>query len=127
MAIISLGIIDKKLFLPLLYAVILFSNNIYWYYHKYNIVSLLIENFGYSIGQIITIFLRRAFMYTSIHKNKKTFTKSRFKDIFFMFLLELFYILICLFEALFEINEEETDSPSQLYINDAFEIIFINY
>ena len=125
MVIVSLGIIDKKLFLPLLYVIIKFSNSIYWHYHKYNIISLFIESFGYSISQIMTIFLRRAFKYTGIHKNKKAFTQSRFKDIFFLFLLELFYILSCLLEVLFESDEEEIDFSKELYINDAIEIIFI--
>ena len=125
MAIISLGIIDKKLLLPLFYIIVKFSNQIYWHYHKYNIVSLFIGSFGYSVGQIITIFLKRAFKYTKIHKNIKTFKKSPFKDIFFLFLFEIFYAFGYLFQNIFISDEEKTEAANQLYIYDAIEIIFI--
>ena len=66
MAIISLGTIDKKLLIPLAYIIINIFTNIYWLNQEYNIITLFIEGFGYSIGQIITIFLRSAFKYNII-------------------------------------------------------------
>ena len=61
MAIISLGIIDKKLLYPAIYIVIYALIHIYRFYNESNIVIICIENTGIALGLISTIFINCAF------------------------------------------------------------------
>ena len=51
MAIISVGMISKILLYPLIYLIIYALLYIYWYYNENNLVTLIIDSFGASIGQ----------------------------------------------------------------------------
>ena len=59
--IFSLGIIDKRLLLPLIYIIFNICLNIFYNFTEYNEVTLFLEGFGYSIGQILIIFIGCAF------------------------------------------------------------------
>ena len=120
MSIIILGTIDKKLFFPLIYIIIYAGIIIYWNNQDYNIISFYIEKFGYSIGQFLAIFMNKAFKYKRIVKPKKTLEKNYFKYYSFLALITIFYFLSELFETIFR-----DDSISELYVNDAIEIIFL--
>ena len=54
--IFSLGLINKKLLLPLTYTILYLCINIYYIYVENNEVTLFIEYFGFAIGQISTFF-----------------------------------------------------------------------
>ena len=55
MAIISIGLINKKLLYPLIYLVTYALLYIYWSYNESNLATLGIESFGASVGQILTV------------------------------------------------------------------------
>ena len=83
---ISYGHIDKvynKLYLSLVYLIIFIGINIFWNFYECNKLSFYIENFGISIGQICSFFVRT--IMKSIEKNdiiyiKKYIKKSFVKD-----------------------------------------------
>ena len=93
--IFSLGFFDKKLFLPLIYMIIYIVVQIFWNYTVYNEVVFFLENFGFSIGQILTCVIGCAFKYKGITK-KKTYQqkKNYFRDYSVLFLIDAFYLAI---------------------------------
>ena len=129
--IISLGTINKKMLYPLIYIIIHFAINIYDLYLEYNEVSLFIDGFGYSLGEILTFFVAQIYKYKRVAvKKKKTPLKQYIKDYFFLFLINLCYQIIILspFYLIKNSNkneEEEAAKYKQLFINDAIEAIFV--
>ena len=124
MAIILFGKLDKRLFFSLAYIIIYAFFFIYWLYYDNNIVSLYIKNFGYSIGEILIIFINKVFKYKRVVKKIITIKKNYFKDFFFLALIEIFWQLSDLFEIFFKENDKE-ESYGDLYINDGLSIIFL--
>ena len=95
--IISLGKIDKKLILPLIY-IIIFSLIIYYAEKRAgNMAISFIECIGISLGSIMTYFISIAFKYKSVSYKKRKEIKKYFKDIFLLFIINFFYLLSDLF------------------------------
>ena len=89
MKIIKLGLINKKLLLPILLAVILQISNMLNKYLPFNDFYSSIGEFSSSLGQslikLIPYILR-------IKKNDSSFSKDKFKNYFFLFLSVLFFL-----------------------------------
>ena len=126
--IISLGIVNKKLFLPLIYLIVYSLINIFYFYNVNDLVSVYLDGFGFSTGQILTYFFSNLIRYTQITtKNKKKSKRQNFiKDYFFLFLIDAFYMVNNLLPYLLtSINQKEGDTSFTLYINDAIQIVFL--
>ena len=121
--IFSLGIIDKKLIIPLL-TIILYI--IYFFYYEFfpiDDVDVYFHNFGCSIGEIFTFFIPYIFKFEDHYKNKNEKKKCTKKNIIDYSLFLLFYLLrksCILYEVIF--ITEDSDS---LWSMEAFEIIII--
>ena len=123
--IFSLGIIDKRLLLPLIYIIFNICLNIFYNFTEYNEVTLFLEGFGYSIGQILIIFIGCAFKYNRIRpKKEKKSIKEFIKNFSFLFLINAIYVVNELLPYFALGDKEEEDSSRELFINDAMEIIF---
>ena len=125
MAIITLGIIDKKLLYPLIYIIVYIAIQIYWIYTEYNEVTLYIESIGFSVGQIMTVLINCIFKYKRNTK-KNSQSKNYFKDFLILLIIDGFYFISNLFTTITGDDEEDTDTSRELYINDALEIIFLS-
>ena len=124
--IFSLGKIDKKLLFPLIYIILYICLNIFYNYTEYSVVTLFLEGFGFSIGQMLTIFVGCAFKYNRIRTKKKNEPILEFiKNYFFLFVIDAVYMLSNLLPYFAFGDEEEEDSSRELFINDAIEIIFL--
>ena len=130
--IISLGNIDKKLLLPLFYIIINIFLQFYWgyyYYVEYNLAGYYLEYFGAAIGEIMTFFVS-VFLYRGLYINNKKSTKgkktNKFKDYIILLLFDAFVDLGALFITLIESFYEDEETSSNLFINDAIEIIFLS-
>ena len=124
--IFSLGKIDKKLLFPLIYIILYICLNIFYNYTEYSVVTLFLEGFGFSIGQMLTIFVGCAFKYNRIRTKKKNEPILEFiKNYSFLFIIDAVYMLSNLLPYFAFGDEEEEDSSRELFINDAIEIIFL--
>ena len=124
--IFSLGKIDKKLLFPLIYIILYICLNIFYNYTEYSVITLFLEGFGFSIGQMLTIFVGCAFKYNRIRTKKKNEPILEFiKNYFFLFVIDAVYMLSNLLPYFAFGDEEEEDSSRELFINDAIEIIFL--
>ena len=130
---ISFGLLNKKLLFPLIYILIYFCANIYNLYSEDNEVSLFIDGFGYSFGQILTFFINQFFKYRrNIIKKKKIPSKKYFIDYLFLFLISIFYHILGLTPFyIYKSNENENSKEMiaykyrDLFINDAIEVILV--
>ena len=124
--IFSLGKIDIKLLFPLIYIILYICLNIFYNYTEYSVVTLFLEGFGFSIGQMLTIFVGCAFKYNRIRTKKKNEPILEFiKNYSFLFIIDAVYMLSNLLPYFAFGDEEEEDSSRELFINDAIEIIFL--
>ena len=124
--IFSLGKIDKKLLFPFIYIILYICLNIFYNYTEYSVVTLFLEGFGFSIGQMLTIFVGCAFKYNRIRTKKKNEPILEFfKNYSFLFIIDAVYMLSNLLPYFAFGDEEEEDSSRELFINDAIEIIFL--
>ena len=124
MAIIAIGKIEKKLLLPLIYSIIYALLEIFWTYKdKNNTATLIIESFGSSIGEILTVFVNIKFKYKL--KRNVRFKPNYFKDFFILFLFNILYLIVNVIGASFVEDEENNKYIDKFYINNAFEIIFV--
>ena len=100
-------------------------------YSEDNEVSLFIDGFGYSFGQILTFFINQFFKYRrNIIKKKKIPSKKYFIDYLFLFLISIFYHILGLTPFyIYKSNENENSKEMiaykyrDLFINDAIEVI----
>ena len=129
MAIISIGMINKKLLYPLIYLITYAPLIIYWSHNETNIITIAIDSFGASIGQILSVFIKFKFRY-KLKKNNKI-EHNYFKDFFIQFLISVLFLASNLFEANIEKEGKEgeegekTNYVNRFYFNDALVIIFI--
>ena len=136
---ISLGNLNKKLFLPFIYIIVYIIVNFYYFYNEYNVAIMFLEHFGFSFGEMMTYFIAYSFKYQSTleKKKKKSLIKS-FKDYFPLFLINIFFMIDNVFPYyIYRENEsigekkgvgedDKEDNPyEELFLTDGFEIIFI--
>jgi hypothetical protein len=114
------------LLLPLIYIILYICINTFYNYTEYNEVTLFLEGFGFSTGQILTIFVGCIFKYKSNRtKKKKEPIKKFIKNYSILFLIDAVYMLSNLLPWFAGGGDEEEDSSRELFINDAIEIIFL--
>ena len=78
--IIKLGTINKKMIVMLIYILLNIFVNIYFLNVDYNEVTLFIDGFGYSLGEVSTFFISQIFRYRKTSNKKKKNMKQYFKD-----------------------------------------------
>ena len=123
---VSLGTIDKKLFLPLFYIIIHIFLLFYWEANRYNYASYYIEYLGCSIGEMTTFFIGILFKYHGISKKSKNELEPKYlKNYSFLLAISVFSELNNLFALASESEEERGDTSRELYTNDDIQIIFI--
>ena len=88
--IFRLGTINKKLLLPLIYIIIYICINIFWNYTEYNEFTFYLESIGFSIGQIITYSLGRAWKYHNATRNSNLKKKKLFQKLLYTIFDRLF-------------------------------------
>ena len=81
--IISIGIINKKMLFPLIYFIIYIFVNIYNLNVEYNEVSIFIDGFGFSLGEVSAFFIGQIIKYKRIDTKKKRIKKKFILDHFF--------------------------------------------
>ena len=131
--IISLGSINKKLFIPLAYIILYIFINIYEDHlssddsDNNDLVILFIEGFGTTISEVMCFFFGIGSRFKRNEKKKKNVSKQNyFKDFSILFLLTVFYMANTLSPYYLKEDEEEKDETSRdLFINDAIELILI--
>ena len=122
--IFSLGIIDKKLIIPLLEIIIYMIYFIYESFDPSDKINILFFYFGNSIGEMITFYIPYIFKYENNYKTKnkkqKKCTKNNIIDYFFLLLFHLLKTICVIYE--FHMDDENT---SYICTMEALEIIMM--
>ena len=125
--IISLGIINKKLLIPIIYIIIYFFVHFINQNAEYNEVYVFLDGFGYSLGELSSFFVALFLKYRRIgyKKKKKTLLRQYFKDYFILLLILLFYMIMKLlpfylfpFSSLSDEENEDKNKYKDLLLND---------
>ena len=125
--IISIGLINKYIYLPIIYMIVYMGMNFFWTYQVNNSVSGHLESFGSSLGLIYTYVIGSLFKYRRINNNNKIekFNKKYFKDFSIFFVITLLYFVTEMFHSYY--TDIGTDlSFKELYLKESVEIIFIS-
>ena len=91
--IFSLGTIDKRLYIPLLNIINYIVIDIYYIFFPEDDVNVFIYYFGYSLGEMMTVFVPYIFKYKNGTKKIKNFTKENLIDYSIYLFLDLLIIL----------------------------------
>ena len=125
--IISIGLINKYIYLPIIYMIVYMGMNFFWTYQVNNAVSGHLESFGSSLGLIYIYVIGSLFKYRRINNNNKIekFNKKYFKDFSIFFAITLLYFVTEMFHSYY--TDIGTDlSFKELYLKESVEIIFIS-
>ena len=118
--IISLGTINKKYFLIVVYIICYAIYNIYLSNNESNEAFFFLEGFGYSIGGISSFFITNKIKYHRITvKNKDKSKKKYIKEYLILIIIDLFYLLRNIAYIYF------LNIDNGLYLNEAIEIILL--
>ena len=125
--IISIGLINKAIYLPIIYMILYIGLNFFWIYQVDNEICNHLEGFGSALGHIYIYGIGSLCKYRRIKNNnikkiEKT-NKKYFKDYSILFVINLFYFLTEKLQNYF--SDIGKDSFIELYIKDSVEIIFI--
>ena len=125
--IFSLGMINKNLLFPLVCFVIYIFVNIFNLSVDYNEVSVFLDGFGFSLGEIFGFFVGQIIIYKRIDPKKKKIKKKFFLDYFFLFLISAFYLIMGFTPFFFLKNDKNDDTNvyKELLIFDAIGQILI--
>ena len=132
--IISLGVINKKLFIPLIYIIIYFFVHFINQNAEYNEVYLYLDGFGYSLGELSSFFVAQFLKYRRIgsKKRKKTLVKQYFKDFSNLLLILSFYMImklipfyVILYYFVSDEENDEKDKYKNLFLNDSLEVVCV--
>ena len=124
--IITIGLINKNIYLPIIYMVIHMGLNIFWLTQPDDEVCRYLETFANSIGYISIFILSNIIRYRRIKNNNNKIensNKNYFKDFAILFVIYFVYYVIGLLQAFFSGFGKE--SFLELYLKDGAEIIFI--
>ena len=123
--IITIGLINKNIYLPIIYMVIHMGMNIFWMTQPNDEVCRYLENFGNSTGHISIFIINNIIKYRRINTNNKTekYNKKYFKYFSILFVIYLIYYIIALIQSI--ASDFEKESYVELYLKDGAEIIFI--
>ena len=125
--IISIGLINKNIYLPIIYMIVYLGANFFWIYQNNNEVTRYLEGFGAPLGQIYIYTIGSLFKYRRtknkvINKIEKS-NKKHFKDFSILFVIDLLNFLADIYHSYF--SDIGKDSFKELYLKDSIEIIFI--
>ena len=132
--IISLGIINKKLLIPIIYIIIYFFVHFINQNAEYNEVYVFLDGFGYSLGELSSFFVAQFLKYRRIgyKKKQKTLVRQYFKDYFILLLILLFYMIMKLlpfylfpFSSLSDEENEEKNKYKVLLLNASILKLFL--
>ena len=129
--IISLGLINKTLLIPIFYMIIIFGIFTYFEFFIYNEAAHFLEGISTSIGLTLLLFI--SIRYNNIETNNKTKKRSKkgpkknyIKDFTIIFFAAAFYNISTFLQAYSgEIYKGEENSATDLYVNNALEIVFV--
>lgn len=125
--IISIGLINKYIYLPIIYMLIYIGMNIFWTFQGINEACIHLESFGSALGHIYVYAISTLFKYrrnkiNNINKIEKS-NKKYFKDFSILFvIITLFFIVDILQSYGLDLGK---DSYIEYNIKDSLEIIFI--
>ena len=127
--IFTLGKIDKKLMIPLIYLVLYIFINIFEQEKYSNIAVIYIENFGKSLAEIMVFFISTFVKYAFKTKLEPKSEKQNYlKDFGILFIIIAFYkfndILPYLFDKLNK-DKSKYDNSREVLVNDALILIII--
>ena len=132
--IISLGIINKKLLIPIIYIIIYFFVHFINQNAEYNEVYVFLDGFGYSLGELSSFFVAQFLKYRRIgsKKRKKTLVKQYFKDFSNLLLILSFYMImklipfyVILYYFVSDEENDEKDKYKNLFLNDSLEVVCV--
>ena len=128
--IISLGLVNKKLLIPIIYIILYCFVNIYENHiaddsGEYGLAIFYIEGFGMKIAEVKIFFIANKFRYSSYQKKVNKIQQQNYlKDFSILFLLNVIYMADELSPFyLKQEDEKKDDSSRELYLNYAIEII----
>ena len=122
--IISIGLIDKKIYFPLIYIVVYIGIHIFWSFQDSNKVFFYLEGFGESLALTSIFIISKTFKYQNRDYNIKDKSKSKYlRDHFILFLIDLL-VRVAMFLQDFPIFNKK-EKPKELYVTNGLEIIFI--
>ena len=124
---ISFGLLNKNIYLPIIYIIIGIGINICWDYCNYNLYSFLVSDITLSIGQISTFFVSHILRYRRVVNKKIDNTKKNYlKDYSFLFLiLSVFNIVNSVHVYVGYDKKHPENKYKELYLNDSLDIIII--
>ena len=129
--IFTLGKIDKKLIIPLIYLLIYIFIDLFDKEQYSNITAIYIEKYGNSLGEILVYFISIIVKYAFKKKlTRKSGKQNYLKDFGILFLIAAFYKLNDLLPySLNKFNKDndkyKDDNSKVLLVNDALELIII--
>ena len=92
--IFSLGLVDKRLFIPLLNSVNYIIISVLLYYYPQDDVNIFIDYGSFAIGEILVIILPSIFKFQNRVSEGKKFSKNNIKDFSILFVINLILILM---------------------------------
>ena len=128
---ISLGIINKKMLIPLIYIILYSLVNIYDLSVEYDEIFEFMGRFGVILGELSSFFVGQIIKYRTIKVKKKQKKKKSKKqlilDFFFLFLINTFFMLMAFIPLFFlkKDKEEEGDKYRDFFIIDALEAVLL--
>ena len=124
---ISFGLLNKNIYLPIIYIIIGIGINICWDYCNYNLYSFLVSDIVLSIGQISTFFVSHILRYRRVVNKKIDNTKKNYlKDYSFLFLiLSVFNIVNSVHVYVGYDKKHPENKYKELYLNYSLDIIII--
>ena len=129
--IFSLGVIEKKSLLPLIYVISHICVNIYKNYAVNELFDTYIENLGICFGQLMTFFVGRLIKYRSkTHQKIKRPFLHYIKDYIILFIISSFYMLDLFTESEIQdiakmSKEEKNDYSREIFFVYGIEILLI--
>ena len=120
--IFSLGIIDKKLLIPLLSSLDYMISNVYFHFYPEDDTNMFIYYIGYALGEIMISFLPFIFKYKNKDKKEKKCAKPNILDYLFLFLLDFLGIIAINISFYFS---DDTYALKDICTMDGIQIIII--
>ena len=124
---ITIGVINKKMFLMLIYIILNIFVNIYNHNIEYNEVYLFIDGFSYSLGEVSIFFIAQIFKYRRVSTKVKKHMKNYIKDYSILFIIAILYmfmrVLIPFYLLKSDEDDEDKDKYMDLFLVDSLEIV----
>ena len=126
---ITIGVINKKMFLMLIYIILNIFVNIYNHNIEYNEVYLFIDGFSYSLGEVSIFFIAQIFKYRRVSTKVKKHMKNYIKDYSILFIIAILYMFMRVLIPFYLLKSDEDDEDKDkdkymdLFLVDSLEIV----